>query len=117
MSVLTERWHGDVAVLELSGPFTYEAGARLTAWVGNAPRAKVLLNLAGVSYLDSAGLGSLIAAYRVTSRQGGVLKLLEPTPRVRHLFHITGLLRFFETFESEPAAVASFGVTEAVPVS
>ena len=103
-----ERWSGDVAVLELKGPLTYVAGTRLAEWMQGASRDKVLLNLAQVSYLDSAGLGAVIDAYGQTTRRGGTLKFLHLTPRTVHLFEITGLLRIFETFESEPAAVASF---------
>ena len=105
---MIEYWSGDVAVLELKGPLTYDAGTQLAQWVQGASRDKVLLNLAQVSYLDSAGLGAVIDAYGLTTRRGGALKFLHLTPRTLHLFEITGLLGIFETFESEPAAVASF---------
>jgi anti-anti-sigma factor len=105
---VTEYWSGDVAVLELRGPLTYVAGTRLLEWVRGSSRNKVLLNLAQVSYLDSAGLGAVIDAHGLTTRRGGALKFLHVTTRIRHMFEITGLLGFFETFESEPAAVASF---------
>ena len=69
---------------------------------------KLLLNLEGVPYVDSAGLGEIVRTYTTVSRQGGKLKLLNLTKRIEDLLAITKLLTVFETFESEQEAVKSF---------
>jgi anti-sigma B factor antagonist len=69
---------------------------------------KLLLNLAGVSYIDSSGIGELIANYTTVSRQGGQLKLLKLTDRVQNLLVITKLLTVFDAYEDEAEALKSF---------
>jgi len=69
---------------------------------------RIVLNLAGVPYLDSAGLGEVVRAYTTVSRQGGSLKLLNLTKRITDLLSITKLLTVFDTFDSEDEAVRSF---------
>jgi anti-anti-sigma factor len=70
---------------------------------------KVLLNLAEVSYIDSAGLGELTAAYTSVKNRGGQLKLLNLTKRVHDLLQITKLSTVFELHDDEKTAIASFG--------
>ena len=67
-----------------------------------------MLNLEGVPYVDSAGLGEIVRTYTTVSRQGGNLKLLNLTKRIEDLLSITKLLTVFDTFESEQAALKSF---------
>jgi len=69
---------------------------------------KLLLNLEGVPYIDSAGLGEIVRTYTTVSRQGGNLKLVNLTKRITDLLSITKLLTVFETFDSEPEALKSF---------
>src|SRR4051812_13999445 len=69
---------------------------------------KIVLNLADVPYIDSAGLGEIVLTYTTVSRQGGDLKLLNLTKRITDLLSITKLLTVFETYESENDAVQSF---------
>ena len=71
-------------------------------------RRKLVLNLAGVPYIDSAGLGEIVRTYTTVSRQGGKLKLLNLTKRIQDLLAITKLLTVFDTFDSEQEAVQSF---------
>jgi anti-sigma B factor antagonist len=73
-----------------------------------AGRKKLLLNLEGVPYIDSAGLGEVVRTYTTVSRQGGSLKLLNLTKRIEDLLSITKLLTVFETYDSEAEAVQSF---------
>jgi len=68
----------------------------------------LLLNLEGVPYIDSAGLGEIVRTYTTVSRQGGNLKLVNLTKRITDLLSITKLLTVFETFETEPEALKSF---------
>ena len=69
----------------------------------------LLVNLAKVSYMDSAGLGELVQAYSTVSKQGGKLKLVSPTKRLKDLLVITKLSTVFESFDDEAAAINSFG--------
>jgi len=69
---------------------------------------KILLNLKDVDYVDSAGLGELVRGYTTVRKQGGQLKFLNLSERVRTLLQATGLLAVFEIFDSESAALKSF---------
>ena len=71
-------------------------------------RRKILLNLADVPYVDSAGLGEIVRCYTTVSKKGGKLKLLNLTAKIRDLLAITKLLTVFETYDSEADAVKSF---------
>lgn len=69
---------------------------------------KILLNLAKVPYIDSAGLGEIIRCFTALRRSGGSLKLLSPNPRIIDLLNITNLLNVFDWYEDEPSALKSF---------
>ena len=71
-------------------------------------KTKVLLNLGGVKYIDSSGIGELIANYTTVKRQGGQLKLLNLTDRVQNLLVITKLLTVFDSYDNEAEALKSF---------
>ncbi|PYS11567.1 MAG: anti-sigma factor antagonist [Acidobacteria bacterium] len=64
-----------------------------------------VVNLAGVDYMDSSGLGQLVSIWTSIRNKNGYLTLLNPSKRVRRLFEITRLHTVFEVFEQEPAAV------------
>ena len=80
----------------------------------NQGHKKIVLNLADVPYIDSAGLGEIVRTYTTVSRQGGSLKLLNLTKRITDLLSITKLLTVFETFDSENDAVRSFSASAKV---
>ena len=109
---ITERVVGDVMMLDLKGKITLGEGDELLKdkvnSVVNQGHRKIVLNLADVPYLDSAGLGEVVRAYTTVSRQGGSLKLLNLTKRISDLLSITKLLTVFETFDLESEAVQSF---------
>ena len=69
---------------------------------------KIILNLADVSYIDSSGLGELIASYTTVRNQGGQLKLLNLTKKVQDLLLVTKLYTIFDVKESEYLAIKSF---------
>jgi anti-sigma B factor antagonist len=71
-------------------------------------RKRILLNLADVPYIDSAGLGEVVRTYTTVSRQGGQLKLVNLTKRITDLLMITKLLTVFETFDEEQEALQSY---------
>jgi anti-sigma B factor antagonist len=72
-------------------------------------RKQLLINLAGVSYMDSGGLGEMVQAYATVTRQGGALKLVNVTKRLQDLLVITRLSTVFDSFDDEAEAVGSFG--------
>ncbi len=69
---------------------------------------QILLNLGGVEYIDSVGLGSLVGAFTSVRRQGGELKLVNVTPKVTDIMQLTKLYTVFEILNDEPAGVKSF---------
>ena len=69
---------------------------------------KLLLNLAGVRYIDSSGIGELIANYTTVGRSGGQLKLLNLTEKVQDLLVITKLLTVFDVYDDESEALSRF---------
>jgi anti-sigma B factor antagonist len=105
--VVKQRKLSDVTVLDLTG--------RL--WILDLPLRDLLnnlldagdshfvLNLAGVDYIDSSGLGQLVSMWSSIRKKGGHMTLLRPTPRVMKLFEITLLNTVFEIFDIEPDAV------------
>src|SRR5215467_5901297 len=109
---ISERSTGDVTILDLKGKITLGEGDELLKEkvnsLVNQGHKKIVLNLAEVPYIDSAGLGEIVRTYTTVSRQGGSLKLLNLTKRITDLLAITKLLTVFETFESEGDAVKSF---------
>ena len=115
---IEERAVGDVVVLDLKGKITLVEGDELLKdkvnSLVNQGHKKIVLNLADVPYIDSAGLGEVVRTYTTVSRQGGSLKLLNLTKRITDLLSITKLLTVFETFDSENEAVRSFSASAKV---
>lgn len=109
---IKERVVEGVSILDLSGKIVLGEGDvqikdRIRDLLSDGQR-KVLLNLGDVSYIDSAGLGALISSYATSKREGGQLKLVNLTKRVKDLLAITKLITVFETFDSEKEALESY---------
>src|ERR1700758_5468384 len=115
---IEERAVGDVVVLDLKGRVTLGDGDELLKdkvnSLVNRGFKKIVLNLAEVPYVDSAGLGEIVRTYTTVSRQGGSLKLLNLTKRITDLLALTKLLTVLETFDSEEEAVRSFSASAKV---
>ena len=115
---IDQRAVGDVMVLDLKGRITMGEGDELLKdkvnSLVNQGHRKIVLNLADVPYIDSAGLGEIVRTYTTVSRQGGSLKLLNLTKRIKDLLSITKLLTVFETFDGEADAVRSFSASAKV---
>ena len=115
---IDERNVGDVVVLDLKGKVTLGAGDELLKdkvnSLVNQGHRKIILNLADVPYVDSAGLGEIVRTYTTVSKNGGSLKLLNLTKRITDLLAITKLLTVFETFDAESDAVRSFSASAKV---
>ena len=109
---ISERNDGKVTILGLTGKVTLGEGDVLLKdklhSLLNQGRKDVLLNLAQVSYVDSAGLGAIVSAYTTMTREGGSLKLANVTKKLQDLLSITKLLTVFETFDSEDEALRSY---------
>jgi anti-sigma B factor antagonist len=109
---MTERQVGAVTILDLAGKLTIDQGAeRLRDKINSLiqqQRTAIVLNLGGVSYIDSGGLGQLVASYSSISRTAGGLKLLNVNKRNHDLLSISRLVTLFDTFDSEESAVNSF---------
>jgi anti-sigma B factor antagonist len=109
---IDERTVSEVTVLDLKGKITLNEGDEVLKDKINSlimqGKKKILLNLAEVPYIDSAGLGEIVRTYTTVSRQGGQLKLVNLTKRITDLLMITKLLTVFETFEVEQDAIKSY---------
>ena len=107
-----ERREGDVAVLDLKGRIRISGGTlalhRSIRCLVEEGKTKILLNLEGVSHIDSSGLGELISSYITLSNKGGQIKLVHLTDRLRDIMIITKLLTVFDVYDNEPDALASF---------
>jgi anti-sigma B factor antagonist len=101
-----------VTILDLKGKITLGEGDEALREKINqlisGNKKRILLNLAEVPYIDSAGLGEVVRTYTTVSRQGGQLKLVNLTKRIVDLLTITKLLTVFEAFDSEPEALKSY---------
>ena len=110
---IEERAVGDVVVLDLKGRVTLGDGDELLKdkvnSLVNRGFKKIVLNLAEVPYVDSAGLGEIVQAYATVNKGGGALKLLNTTKRIKDLLSITKLLTVFECHDNEAEAIKSFG--------
>ncbi len=109
---IDERVVGDVTILDLKGKVLIGEGDELLREKVNGlvegGKTKIVLNLAEVPYVDSAGLGEIVRCYTTVSRKDGKLKLLNLTKRIQDLLSITKLLTVFESFDNEEGAVKSF---------
>jgi anti-sigma B factor antagonist len=109
---INERQAGDVTVLDMSGKITIgEGSVALRTAVRRLleeGKKRILLNLAGVSYIDSSGIGELVSSYTAINKEAGQLKLLNLTQKIRDLLTITKLLTVFDVYESEAEALNSF---------
>ena len=109
---ITERRVGDVTVLRLGGRIVFGDGAselraRLNDLLDEA-RLKFLLDLRDVTYIDSFGVGVIAAKFVSVRRKGGDMKLLSLSPRTHRVMKISGLLKIFQSFESEDEGLSSF---------
>src|SRR2546427_432785 len=105
------RTEGEVEILDLSGKITIGEGEvelrRTLQGMIDAGSRKILLSIEKVGFMDSAGLGELVACIKRATEKGGTIKLLRPTGKVADLLSMTKITEIFETFEDEGEALAS----------
>ncbi len=108
-----EKETGGVTVLELSGRVTLgEESNQLRTKIKELlaqGKKRLVLDLGNVGYIDSAGLGTLVAGYTSAQSQGAGMKLANLTKRFREQLNITKLVTVFEVYNSVAEAVTSFG--------
>jgi anti-sigma B factor antagonist len=106
------RQQGAVSIVDLPGRITHGDGdvqmkEAVTALL-DAGRTKIVLNMEKVNYMDSAGLGELVATHKRVVEKGGVMRILRPNTKVLDLFTMTRLIQLFEVYEDEAQAVEGF---------
>ena len=121
---ISERWRwsirmqtasrqiGDVSVVEVRGRITVGEGNIMlrevvTGLVENGKK-RIVLNLQGVEYVDSGGLGELVRTHTTLQKEGGQLKMANVNPRVQELLKVTSLHKVFDVHKDEASAVQSF---------
>jgi anti-sigma B factor antagonist len=110
---ISERSEDGVTILDVSGKITIGVGdvavrdAVHTAL--SAGRKNLLLNLQGVTTIDSAGVGELVSAFTTVTNRGGKLKLVNLPSKVNDILQITQLITVFDVYDDEREAVESFG--------
>lgn len=109
---ISERQAGDVTILDLDGKVTIGEGSvalrtAIRRLLGDGKK-KILLNLGGVGYVDSSGIGELVSSFTAVNKEGGSLKLLNLTQKIQDLLAITKLLTVFDVYDSESDALSSY---------
>jgi anti-sigma B factor antagonist len=110
---IEQRQAGDVTIVAVSGDITLNKGGdvllkdKINSLLQQGKK-KLLLDLGGVSYVDSSGLGQLVQVYTTTTNNGGILKLLNVSKRLSDLLVVTKLVTVFESHDNEKEALASF---------
>ena len=110
---IEQRVTGDVTIVTINGDITLNKGGdvilkdKINSLLQQGTK-KILLDLGGVSYVDSAGLGQLVQVRTTATNGGGILKLVNVTKRLKDLLVVTKLVTVFDSHDSEAAAVASF---------
>lgn len=101
-----------VSILDVAGELTVGGGDEMLReaidTLAGSGRNYILLNLSHVEFMDSAGVGELVAGHRLMERMGGKLKIVNAPPKVFNSLTISKLLPIFEVFDDEDEAVASF---------
>jgi anti-sigma B factor antagonist len=113
---ISNRQIADVTILDVSGRVVAGEAALLRDSVRNLiaqGENNIVLNLAEVPYIDSAGIGELVSALVAVQRQSGRLGVLNLTRRVRDILGVVKLLTVFQVFDNEAEALATFTVPQA----
>ncbi|HEX8650492.1 MAG TPA: STAS domain-containing protein [Pyrinomonadaceae bacterium] len=109
---IRERQAGDVTVLDMNGKITIgEGSVALRSAIRRLleeGKKKILLNLGGVGYMDSSGIGELVSSHTAITKEDGQLKLLNLTDKLESLLAITKLLTVFDVYENESEALNSY---------
>jgi anti-sigma B factor antagonist len=108
---LTVRPVDDIVVVDCAGRIVFgeeSADLRDTVRMVITQSKRIILNLSGVTYIDSGGLGTLVALYTTARSNGGSIKLANLTQRVGDLLQVTKLVTIFDVHDSVEKAIESF---------
>ena len=110
---LSRRDVGTVTILDLSGKLTLTDGSgvlkdRVTNLISQGQKS-IVLNLGNLTYMDSAGLGEMVACHSTAAKNGGKVALMRVTGKMKDLLTITKLVTVFDSYDNEGEAVKSFG--------
>jgi len=108
----TTRTADGVEIITLQGKITIGSGdtqlREVITNVVNEGKNRILLDLSGVTTIDSSGIGELVGSYTTVTNRGGKLKLLHLPAKLNELLHVTQLITVFEVYEDEQEAIKSF---------
>jgi len=108
----TIRDLGDIRTIELSGKITIGTGdvklRELITQAVDSGKTNILLDLGGVTAIDSSGIGEMVACYTTVTKRGGRLKLMHLSPKITDILQVTQLITVFDVFDDEREAVGSF---------
>lgn len=108
---IIQRESNSVAILDISGEIDLYNAPEIKVIISQLIEAKkfnVIVNLDKVSYIDSSGIGALISSFSNLKKNQGSLKIINVYSSVKKVFELTKLTNFFEIFDSEGEAIASF---------
>ena len=107
------RDQGDVRIIALAGKITIGTGdVKLRELINTAldeGQTKILLDLAGVTAIDSSGIGEMVACYTTVTKRDGQMKLLRMSKKINDIMQVTQLITVFDVFDDESEAISSFG--------
>jgi anti-sigma B factor antagonist len=107
------RDRADIRIIELSGKITIGTGdVKIRELISSAldeGKMKIVLDLAGVTAIDSSGIGEMVACYTTVTKRDGQLKLMRLSPKINDILQVTQLITVFDVFENEEEAVAALG--------
>jgi len=102
----------DVRIIELSGKITIGTGdVKIRELVDQAleeGQTKILIDLAGVTAIDSSGIGEMVACYTTVTKRGGQLKLLRLSPKIKDILHVTQLITVFDVLDNVQEGLTAF---------
>ena len=113
---ISEKVHGDIMVLQLSGkimggPDHDLFHSQIKSQI-NEGYVDVVLNMAKINWINSTGLGVLVSGFHTVKKNGGSMKICSVSDRIDNILNVTQLKLVFETYDTEKEALASFGVTD-----
>jgi len=101
----------NIRIIELSGKITIGSGdVKLRELINTAVddgQKNIILNLGGVSAIDSSGIGEMVACYTTVTNRGGQLKLMKLSPKINDILQVTQLITVFDVFDDEEEAIAN----------
>ena len=110
---IDQKVTGDVMVVKVNGDITLNQGGdvllkdKIQSLLQQGHK-KLVLDLGGVSYVDSAGLGQLVQIHSTARSSGGSLRIANVTKKLKDLLVVTKLVTVFDSYDSEAEALASF---------